>query len=130
MTDTDQLPVPSSDAPVPVLASAAPAASAAHAHPNPRQYVMIAVVLVIITALEVAISYIPEGDIPSGWIIALLGVMALTKFVLVVAWYMHLKTDSKALRRFFIVGLVGAVILFTVIALVMHAFSNSYNFSG
>ncbi len=97
----------------------------AHVHPQPRQYVMIAVVLVVITGIEVAVSYL--DSLNTNVMIVLLLMLAVTKFALVVAWYMHLKTDSKLLRRFFIVGLVGAMLLFTVVALTLHALQNDYN---
>lgn len=99
----------------------------AHAHPQPRQYVLIAVVLVIITAVEVAVSYIDRETLGPNWIIVLLGSMALVKFFLVVSWYMHLKTDLAILRRFFLVGLIGAPILYMVIALALTALSRSHN---
>mgnify|MGYP003325947878 FL=1 len=97
-----------------------------HKHPEPRQYVMIGVILVIITAIEVAVSYL-EGNVNSNLLILVLLALAGVKFFLVVAWFMHLKTDSPLLRRFFIVGLVGAVLLFTIIMLTLHAMQNSYN---
>jgi len=123
---TETLPVPTSEGSLPVVAAPAPAA-AQHAHPQPVQYVIIGVVLVIITALEIAVSYIDQDSIGPNWIILMLGVMAVVKFTLVVSWYMHLKTDSRTLRRFFILGLVGAMILFTIVALVLHGFQPSYN---
>ena len=101
-------------------------ASASHArpHPEPRQYVLIAVVLVVITGFEVATSYL-EGDVNSNLIIAALGVMAAVKFFLVVAWYMHLRTDSKIFRRFFLLGLIAAPILYTIVLLMFHAFNSN-----
>jgi caa(3)-type oxidase, subunit IV len=96
----------------------------AHAHPEPRQYVMIAVVLVVITGIEVATSYL-EGDVNSNLIIAALGVMAALKFFLVVAWFMHLRTDSKILRRFFLLGLIAAPILYTIVLLMFHVFNSN-----
>ena len=101
---------------------AAPHADA-HAHPTPQQYVLIAVVLVIITAVEVAASYL-EGDINDNLLILALGVMAAVKFFLVVAWYMHLRTDSKIFRRFFLLGLIAAPILYTVMMLMFHVFDS------
>ncbi len=98
-----------------------------HAHPAPRQYVLIAVVLVVVTALEVAVSYLDRDAIGPNFIILMLGIMAMTKFFLVVSWYMHLKTDAPILRRFFLVGLIGAPVLYLVIALTFRAFSGSYN---
>ncbi len=89
-------------------------------HPTPFKYVMIAVVLVVITALEVGVSYL-DGDIPGGLIVALLLIMAITKFVLVASWYMHLRTDQPIFRRFFTMGAIGAVILFTIVLATLHA---------
>jgi cytochrome c oxidase subunit IV len=88
-------------------------------HPEPRQYVLIAVVLVVITGFEVATSYL-EGDVNSNLIIAALGIMAALKFFLVVAWFMHLRTDSKVLRRFFLTGLCAAPFLYLMVLLTLH----------
>ena len=95
-----------------------------HAHPTPQQYVLIAVVLVVITAIEVATSYL-EGDVNDNLIIAALGIMAAVKFFLVVMWYMHLRFDSKIFRRFFLLGLISAPILYTVVLLMFHAFNSN-----
>jgi cytochrome c oxidase subunit 4 len=92
-------------------------------HPSPFKYVMIAVILVVITAVEIATSYL-EGDIPDGLIVTLLIGMAVIKFSLVVAWYMHLKTDLPIFRRFFIMGLVAAVVLYAVVIGSLHGFGN------
>lgn len=88
-------------------------------HPTPFQYVMIGVVLVVLTALEVTVSYL-EGDIPNGLIIVLLLVMMVVKFVLVAAWYMHLRTDRPIFRRFFTLGAVAAITLFMVVLTTLH----------
>jgi cytochrome c oxidase subunit 4 len=90
-------------------------------HPSPFQYVMIAVILCVITGLEVGMYYL-EGDIPKGFYVAVLLAMALTKFVTVVSWYMHLRTDRPIFRRFFITGAVGAVVLFTIVLATLHVF--------
>jgi len=90
-------------------------------HPTPRQYVMIAAILVVITAIEIGVSYL-GGDIPNGLIVTLLLVMALTKFVLVASWFMHLRTDKPVFRRFFTVGVCGAVLLFLVVLTTLHVF--------
>ncbi len=91
-----------------------PVAAEGHAHPGPRQYVLIAVVLVVLTALEVATSYL-EGDVNSNLLIAVLGVMAAMKFFLVAAWYMHMRMDAPFFRRVFVVGLVGATIVYGIV---------------
>jgi cytochrome c oxidase subunit 4 len=89
------------------------------AHPTPRQYVLVAVVLVVVTGIEIATSYL-EGDVNSNLIIAALGIMAALKFFLVVAWFMHLRTDSKVLRRFFLLGLGAAPLLYLIVLLMLH----------
>ncbi len=90
-------------------------------HPTPRQYVLIAVVLVIITGLEVAASYL-DGDINSNLLIVVLAVLAAIKFFLVVAWYMHLRTDLRIFRRMFITGLVLAGVVYMVALTSLHVF--------
>ncbi|MFN8027254.1 MAG: cytochrome C oxidase subunit IV family protein [Acidimicrobiia bacterium] len=90
------------------------------AHPDPIQYVMVAVVLSIITAIEIATSYL-EGDIPDGLIVTLLLAMGLVKFVLVASWFMHLRTDKPVFRRFFILGACAAVGLYAIVLATLHA---------
>ena len=88
-------------------------------HPTPFQYVMVGVVLVVLTALEVTVSYL-EGDLPNGLILLMLLVFMLCKFLLVTAWYMHLKTDRPIFRRIFTVGAVAAVVLFLTALSTLH----------
>ena len=90
-------------------------------HPDARQYVMIAVVLVILTGIEVATSYL-EGYVNSNILITALALMAATKFFLVAAWFMHMKMDAPLFRRLFIIGIVGASIVYGI---VMLAFSST-----
>ena len=82
-------------------------------HPTPRQYVLIAVVLVVITAFEIATSYIDTAH--SNVIIVTLFLMGFVKFFLVCAWYMHMKQDAPFFRRLFIVGIVGATIVYGIV---------------
>ena len=90
-------------------------------HPSPFQYVMIAVILCVITGLEVGIYYLPD-DFPRALYIAMLLTLALTKFVTVVGFYMHLRTDRPIFRRFFVIGAIGAVVLYTIILSTLHVF--------
>ena len=90
-------------------------------HPSPFQYVIIAVVLCVITGLEIGMYYI-EADIPFALYVGVLLAMALVKFTTVASWYMHLRTDKPIFRRFFITGAVGAILLYTVVLAVLHAF--------
>jgi caa(3)-type oxidase subunit IV len=95
-----------------------PVAAEAHAHPGPRQYVLIALILVILTAFEVAASY---SDINSNLLIVMLAIMATAKFVLVCAWYMHMKQDAPFFRRVFTIGIVGATIVYGIVLLVFSS---------
>lgn len=91
------------------------------AHPSPFKYVMIFLILVVVTAVEVATSYL-EGSVTSGLIVALLLFWAIVKFILVAAYYMHLKTDQPMFRRFFVLGVVSACILYAVVLASLHVF--------
>ena len=76
-----------------------------HNHPGPRRYIEIAMLLGAITAIEVAIYYMPSMRpilVPT-----LLGLSAL-KFGVVVAFYMHLKFDHPLFTKFFIAFLLLA----------------------
>ena len=84
-------------------------------HPSPRKYVWVAVILAIVTAIEVAIYYIPAIADNQPLLITSLLVFALIKFVMVGAYFMHLKFDSPIFRRFFITGLILAIVIFGVV---------------
>jgi cytochrome c oxidase subunit 4 len=90
-------------------------------HPTPLQYVIVAVILCVITAIEVAVSY-TEGDIPDGLIVTLLLGMAIIKFAIVASWFMHLRTDKRIFRNFFVLGIVAAIILFLIVLATLHRF--------
>lgn len=92
----------------------------AHAgHPTWKTYVVIGVILTVITAVEVAIFYIPAL---AGVITPVLLILSAAKFFIVVLWYMHLKFDSKIFGRVFFAPLLlaalvvtGMIILFKVL---------------
>ena len=83
-------------------------------HASVGFYWMIAGVLGIITAMEVAIFYIPAIG---GALVPSLLVLSGAKFVLVVMFFMHLKFDSWWFTGLFIAGLSLAI--FMVVALVV-----------
>jgi len=89
------------------------------AHPVPWQYVVVAVVLAVITAVEIAVSYM-EGDIPDGLIVVLLLAMMVMKFFLVASWFMHLRTDQPVFKRLFVVGAIAAPVLYLVVLATLH----------
>ena len=98
----------------------APVAHDGHgSHPTPREYVIIAVILVVITAVEIATSYIDTGH--SNLIILALFAMAAIKFFLVAAWYMHMRMDQAFFRRIFVVGMIGAGIVYGIVILVFSS---------
>ena len=80
-------------------------------HPSPRQYVNIGIILAIVTALEVAIYYVPALE---DFLVPFLIAFALIKFILVCSWFMHLRFDSRLFRRLFVSGVILAMIVFTV----------------
>jgi cytochrome c oxidase subunit 4 len=77
-----------------------------HSHPTAAKYIFIAVILTVLTIIEVAIYYVPAVR---PFLIPLLIVLGLAKFVLVVGYYMHLKFDNKLFTWLFLGGLVAAV---------------------
>ena len=79
---------------------------AAHEHPGAGTYVAIGLILTIITAVEVAVFYIPALH---GVMVPILLILSATKFVLVVMFYMHLKFDSRVFTSVFVGPLLLAV---------------------
>jgi|DewCreStandDraft_2_1066082.scaffolds.fasta_scaffold00221_56 cytochrome c oxidase subunit 4 len=78
-------------------------------HPTVADYVRVAIILFIVTAIEVAIYYIPSLH---GILVELLLALSSIKFVLVVLWYMHLRFDSKLFSALFAMGLAMTIALF------------------
>ena len=116
VTISDPAPEGTASSDLAPLGDVLPVAAEEHSHPGPREYVLIAVVLVVLTAVEVATSYL-EGTVNSNLLIAALGIMAAVKFFLVAAWYMHMKQDSKMFRRLFLTGLILASIVYGILML-------------
>lgn len=90
-----------------------------HAHPSQATYVKIAAMLAIITAIEVAIYYIPFVH-DSGLLVPILVGLSLVKFVVVVAYFMHLKFDAKLLAFAFGFSMLISVIMFIALWVIMH----------
>lgn len=85
-----------------------------HQHPGYMTYVIIAAVLTVITALEVAVFYIPALH---PVLVPLLLLLSATKFALVVMFYMHLKMDSNVFSGVFIAPLILAMFLVTALVI-------------
>jgi cytochrome c oxidase subunit 4 len=87
------------------------------AHASVRFYWMIGIVLAIITAVEVAVFYIPAlGAV----LVPVLLVLSAAKFALVVMFFMHLRFDSLVLTGVFLAGLVLAALLVVSLIILYH----------
>ncbi|MBX5443721.1 cytochrome C oxidase subunit IV family protein [Sphaerobacter sp.] len=89
--------------------------SVEHAHPGAITYVKVAAILAILTITEVSVYYIPAL---MTIITPVLIVLSIAKFLLVVAFYMHLKFDSRLFTGIFAWGMFVAIaIVLAMIAL-------------
>jgi mono/diheme cytochrome c family protein len=79
-------------------------------------YVFIALVLVVITYFEFAIVQYNISWISRAGAYTLLAVLSLTKFFLVIWFFMHLKDDNKTYTGFFSSGMVIAMGTFIALA--------------
>lgn len=89
------------------------------AHPTELFYIKIAIILAVVTGVEVGLYYTDFGDAATNG--ALL-VLAAVKFVMVAAYFMHLKFDNKILRRLFITGFVLAVLVYIAYLVTLGVF--------
>lgn len=95
-----------------------------HSHPTNRFYVIIGVVLLALTALEM-VGYLGEtsGTLGPGSAAVIILVLSAAKFLLVVAFYMHLKFDHKLFTGIFVFpALLGVLVIGSMILLfgVLH----------
>jgi cytochrome c oxidase subunit IV len=89
---------------------------AEHAHPTAWTYIKVGIILTLITVVEVWAYYIPEFVASRAFVPALL-IMSAAKFVIVVAFYMHLKYEHKLFRALFTGPLLIAFV--TIVALLI-----------
>jgi cytochrome c oxidase subunit 4 len=76
-----------------------------HDHPSDGKYIQIALILGVITAVEVALSYI---DVGKAFVPALV-ICMVAKFAIVAGYFMHLKFDNRLLTRVFVAGILLAI---------------------
>lgn len=81
-------------------------------HPSDLQYIYVALFLAAVTGIEVWLSYIGGIDKARPYFLI---AAAIIKFFFVAAFFMHLKFDSKNLRRLFLIGIFGAIILYSAV---------------
>ena len=105
-----------------------PGTAGIQSHPDPKQYVYVAIILVIVTAFEVAMSYV--DFIGPNFIIAVLIAAAFAKFILVCGWYMHMKQDRPFFRRWFTVGIVLACFVYGVVFFMFASSVLVSNYNG
>jgi len=89
------------------------------AHPTDAQYVRIALILAVVTAIEVGLYYTSFSQTATNAV--LLGLAAI-KFVMVAAYFMHLKFDNHILRRLFTAGFVLAVFCYIAYLVTLGVF--------
>jgi cytochrome c oxidase subunit IV len=101
-----------------------------HTHgPTNSQYFTIFFVLLGITALEVSTYFWRSwfnADTTAVANTTLLILMSI-KFMVIAGYFMHLKFDTKLLRRIFIFGLLLAMVVYTVALSSMHIWTHSGN---
>lgn len=85
-----------------------------HSHPGAMTYIVVAVILTVITAVEVAVFYIPALE---SVLVPILLTLSAGKFILVAMFYMHLKMDSRIFSGVFVAPLLLA--LFLIVALIV-----------
>ncbi len=82
------------------------------AHPTPAEYINIGIILAVITAIEVFVYYV--GAIRDA-LVPILLILSVTKFVLVVLWFMHLRFDNRIFSTLFTGGIMLAAAIFIVV---------------
>jgi cytochrome c oxidase subunit 4 len=81
-------------------------------HPGPRQYLVVGAILAVLTGLEVGAFFL---TLSSAVVVFILLALTASKFVLVVAFFMHLKFDNRLFTWLLVFPFV--VMVSTLIAL-------------
>ncbi|MBI1960606.1 MAG: cytochrome C oxidase subunit IV family protein [Candidatus Rokubacteria bacterium] len=89
-------------------------------HAPVATYLRVAVVLAIITAIEIAALYVP--GLPTAALVTALIVFSVLKFGLVVAFFMHLRYDSRVLAALFFGPLMIACAIILALMALFSAF--------
>jgi len=93
-------------------------AAGEHAHPGAKEYLAIAAVLTVLTAIEVAVFYIPSMK---PILVPTLLVLSTVKFSLVAMFYMHLKFDHRLFSWLFVVPMaIAALVILALLKLFGH----------
>jgi cytochrome c oxidase subunit IV len=94
----------------------------AHEHPSDGHYIKIALILAFLTAAETATYFIPTFEENTTLLWICLAPVMILKFGMVAWYFMHLKSDSRMFSRFFLTGIVLAVIVYMIFLLAFDEF--------
>jgi len=84
-------------------------------HPQAPTYIVVAIILTILTAFEIGVFYAPFLQVV---LVPLLIILAILKFILVAAFYMHLHFDNRVFSALFIFPLgLATLIVFSLMLL-------------
>lgn len=88
-------------------------------HMADRSYILIAALLGVLTLVEVSTYFWDFRDLA----VPVLLILMVVKFAVVVAFFMHLKTDNRIFRYVFVSGLILAVGVYLVVLTMFHFWS-------
>lgn len=94
----------------------------AHEHPADGHYIKIALFLAVLTGLETATYFIPAFEENTTLLWLCLAPVMTIKFGMVAWYFMHLKSDSRMFTRFFLGGIVLAIIVYMIFLLTFDEF--------
>jgi cytochrome c oxidase subunit 4 len=77
-------------------------------HPQAPTYIVVAIILTILTGFEIGVFYAPFLQ---AILVPLLIILAILKFILVAAFYMHLHFDSRVFSALFLFPLGLALLI-------------------
>lgn len=92
--------------------------SAGTHHPSDATYIKVALILAAVTAIEVGLYYFELGEFNNAALI----ILSVIKFIMVAMFFMHLRFDSRILRRFFITGIVLALLVYIAYLMTLGVF--------
>ncbi len=98
-------------------------------HPSDAQYWKVGIALGIITLAEVGTYFITDDPYSHDLAAVLIGsliTMMVLKFVVIGAYFMHLKFDNKLFRNVFITGIVLAVAVYIAVMTAFQFWSDDY----
>lgn len=83
-----------------------------HEHPSDLKYVGIALILAALTAIEIGLYYLEDqlGQLVAPSLIFL----SLTKFMIVVYFFMHMKYEKPIIKQVFFICFIGSIVVFSL----------------